>query len=144
MIMFLSFFFLISQIPSEFTSVNGFSDLDDFTTPAGFGLLLVMGGDSISNQAMAEQILTSIDSLPEYASIDLWNIAPDASGYAEVADLSGSYDGFPATVILVGHCGFLELDPELLTVEIIDSWFTWGDPESRITGICNFCRRCNP
>jgi hypothetical protein len=144
MIILLFFFLCISQIQTEFTSVRGFSDLDDFATPAGFGLLLVLGEDSIDNQAMAEQILNSLDSLPEYASVDLWCIAPDAPGYVEIADLSGYYNGYPSTVILVGHCGFLELDPQYLISEIVDSWFTWGDPDSRITGICNFCRRCNP
>lgn len=134
----------ISQIQIEFIPVRGFSDLDDYATPTGFGLLLVLGEDTTANRSMAEQILISIDSLPETASVDLWCIAPDAPGYVEVADLSGYYNGYPSTVILVGHCGFLELDPQYLTSEIIDSWFTWGDPESRITGICNFCRRCNP
>ena len=144
MIILLFFLLSIYQIQTEFTPVNGFSDLDDFATPTRFGLLLVLGEDSTDNQIMAEQILFSIDSLPEYASVDLWCIAPDASGYVEVADLSGHYHGFPATVVLVGHCGFLELDSQYLSSEIIDSWFTWGDPDSRITGICNFCRRCNP
>ena len=144
MIILLFFLLGISQIQIEFIPVRGFSDLDDYATPTGFGLLLVLGEDTTANRFMAEQILISIDSLPETASVDLWCIAPDAPGYVEVADLSGYYNGYPSTVILVGHCGFLELDPQYLTSEIIDSWFTWGDPESRITGICNFCRRCNP
>lgn len=54
------------------------------------------------------------------------------------------YPEFPAVLTLVGHCGYIQLDPRLLSVEISDAWATWGDPEARRTGICNFCRRCNP
>lgn len=136
--------FAAVSMPQEFTSIDGFSDLEEYSIPNSFGLLLVMGNDEEANYSMALTILNSIDSLPQQASVDLWCIDPDAGGYLEIASLAVEYQGFPATVVLVGHCGFLELDPVLLSSEILDSWFTWGDPDSRMTGICNFCRRCNP
>ncbi len=132
------------SIPEQFIPVNGFPDLDYSTTPTDFGLLLVMGDDPEANIEMAELILSAIDSLPETASPDLYVISPDKAGYTEIALLCGEYSGFPSTMAMVGHCGYIELDSEFLTSEIIDSWYTWGSPESKRTGICNFCRRCNP
>lgn len=132
------------SIPEQFIAVDGFVDLDYSTTPTDFGLLLVMGDDSQANIEMAELILSAIDSLPVMASPDLYVISPDKAGYPEIARLCGEYSGFPSTMAMVGHCGYIELDSEFLTSEIIDSWYTWGSPGSRRTGICNFCRRCNP
>ncbi|MCD4776223.1 MAG: hypothetical protein K8S15_09275 [Candidatus Aegiribacteria sp.] len=131
-------------IPEQFIPVEGFIDLDNTATPARFGLLLVTGDDSTSNLQMAELILSSMDSLPAVASLDLYVISPDKSGYQEIALLCGEYSDLPSTLVMVGHCGYIELDPVFLTVEIIDAWYTWGSPGSRRTGICNFCRRCNP
>ncbi len=138
------FLFLTALFPDRFTPVEGFMDLDETATPATFGLLLVAGEDDVSNLQMAELILTALDSLPEDASVDLYLITPEESGYPDIAALCGEYDGFPATLVMVGHCGYIEIDPSYLIVEIIDGWFTWGNPLSRRTGICNFCTRCNP
>ncbi len=137
-------FMILAAIPCQFTSVEGFTDLDNSATPTRFGLLLVAGEDSASNLQMAELILASIDSLPDDAAPDLYVITMDEPGYPDIAALCGEYSGYPATLIMVGHCGFIEMDPSYLMVEIIDAWYTWGDPASRRTGICNFCRRCNP
>ncbi len=131
-------------IPVQFTPVEGFMDLDNSATPTRFGLLLVAGEDSAVNLHMAELILATMDSLPDDALLDLYVITMDKPGYPDIAALCGEYSGYPATLIMVGHCGFIELDPSFLTVEIIDAWYTWGSPDSRRTGICNFCRRCNP
>ncbi|MCK4807120.1 MAG: hypothetical protein KAT09_05720 [Candidatus Aegiribacteria sp.] len=131
-------------IPDQFTPVEGFMDLDNSATPTRFGLLLVAGEDSASNLRMAELILATMDSLPEDAFPDLYVITMDESGYPDIAALCGEYEGYPTTLIMVGHCGYIEMDPCFLTAEIIDAWYTWGSPDSRKTGICNFCRRCNP
>ena len=133
-----------TSIPEQFIPVEGFMDLDDSATPTRFGLLLVTGEDSESNLQMAELILTTMDSLPEDALVDLYVITTDKAGYPDIAALCGDYSGYPTTLIMVGHCGYIELDPCFLAVEIIDSWYTWGSHDSRRTGICNFCRRCNP
>ncbi len=131
-------------IPQQFTPVQGFTDLDNSAAPTRFGLLLVAGEDSASNLLMAELILAAVDSLPEESFPDLYVITPDESGYPDVSALCGEYEGYPTTLIMVGHCGYIEMDPCFLVVEIIDAWYTWGDPDTRKTGICNFCRRCNP
>jgi hypothetical protein len=133
-----------ASIPEQFTLVDGFIDLDNTATPTRFGLLLVTGDDSTANLQMAEIILSAMDSLPVVASPDLYFITPNESGYLEIAMLCGEFSGLPSTMAMVGHCGYIELDPAFLTVEIIDAWYTWGSPDSRRTGICNFCRRCNP
>lgn len=133
-----------ASIPEQFVPVEGFVDLDNTATPNRFGLLLVAGDDSTSNLEMAELILSAMDSLPVVASVDLYVISPDKSGYQEIAMLCGEYSDLPSTMAMVGHCGYIELDPTFLTAEIIDSWYTWGSPGSRRMGICNFCRRCNP
>lgn len=133
-----------TAIPDQFTPVEGFMDLDNSATPTRFGLLLVTGEDSVLNLQMAEIILAAMDSLPEDAFPDLYVITTDEPGYPDIAALCGEYEGYPTTLVMVGHCGYIEMDPSLLTVEIIDAWFTWGIPGSRRTGICNFCRRCNP
>jgi len=134
----------LNSIPANFIPVGGFIDLDYTATPARFGLLLVAGNDPESNTQMAENIISNLDSLPPDAAIDLYIITPDQSGYREVASLCMDYGGPPSTLVLIGHCGYIELDPEYLAVEILDSWYTWGSSESRRTGICNFCNRCNP
>lgn len=133
-----------TAFPSQFTHVESFMDLDDSATPTRFGLLLVAGEDSAANIQMARLILANMDSLPDDASPDLYVVTIDEPGYPDIAALCGEYEGYPATLVLVGHCGFIELDPSYLAVEIIDAWYTWGSPDSRRTGICNFCRRCNP
>ncbi len=128
----------------EFISVTGFIELDGEATPDGFGILLVLSGDTTANSTLALEVLSYIDSLPECAEVELWKIDQGTEGWGEIAYLCGNYGGFPSVVSLVGHCGFLELDPEFLLYEIIDSWYTWGNPDSKRTGICNFCTRCNP
>jgi len=137
-------FIICTSVPHPFVPVEGFCDLEEYSTPAGFGLLLVCEGDALADSLMAMKVLDALDSLPASASVDLWFIGPDCAEYNEIASLCSEYGEFPAVMILVGHCGFLELDASLLVSEIVDSWYTWGDPESRMTGICNFCRRCNP
>lgn len=119
-------------------------DLDYSATPTRFGLLLVAGEDPSSNLQMAELILAAMDSLPDGADPDLYVITIDEPGYPDIAVLCGEYSGHPTTLVMVGHCGFIEIDPCFLTAEKIDAWYTWGSPGSRRTGICNFCRRCNP
>jgi len=135
---------MLSSLPEQFVPVSGFTDLDYSATPTRFGLLLVTGEDSTLNHQMAELILAAIDSLPSDADTDLYVVTPDEEGYLDIASLCGYYCGYPSTLVLVGHCGYIELDPAYLSSEIIDSWYTWGSPDSRRTGICNFCRRCNP
>ena len=143
---FLFCFILVTgaAFPSQFTHVEGFLDLDNTATPTRFGLLLVAGEDSAANAQMAQLILAAMDSLPDDASPDLYVVTLDEPGYQDIAALCVEYSGYPAILILVGHCGFIELDPCYLAMEIIDAWYTWGSPDSRRTGICNFCRRCNP
>lgn len=128
----------------DFTPVSGFSNLDETATPNRFGVLLVAGDDGEENEEFAILIQGAVDSLPSEAQADLFVITPDRSGYSDITALCTDYSGFPAVMILVGHCGYIQLDPQFLTVEIIDSWYTWGSHDSRRTGICNFCRRCNP
>lgn len=144
MICFLMAAFLIQYVPAEFTPVDGFADLDYSATPDRFGLLLVTSEDSTADVNMASTVVSALDSLPQECQVQLFVILPSASGHPEVADLCTDYPGLPATLVLVGHCGYIQLDPEYLVAEILDSWYTWGDPASRRTGICNFCRRCNP
>ncbi|MEN8208589.1 MAG: hypothetical protein ABFR50_04980 [Candidatus Fermentibacteria bacterium] len=142
--MMIIFILLVAAIPDLFTPVDGFMDLDNTAAPTRFGLLLVAGEDSLSNLQMASLILASIDSLPDDSAPDLYVVTIDKPGYREIAALCGDYAGYPTTLVMVGHCGFIEIDPDYLTAEIIDAWYTWGNHNSRRTGICNFCRRCNP
>jgi hypothetical protein len=135
---------IILYIPVEFTPVEGFSDLDYSATPDRFGLLLVTGEDSTGNLLMAEAIMSAVDSLPACAEAELFVVSPDMPGHPDILLLCTDFPGLPATLVLVGHCGYIQLDPEFLATEISDCWYTWGDPDSRRTGICNFCRRCNP
>ncbi|MBN2588077.1 MAG: hypothetical protein JXA64_01065 [Candidatus Fermentibacteraceae bacterium] len=137
-------FWILLQIPADFTPVEGFADLDYTATPDRFGLLLVTGEDSTGNLDMAGDILDAVDSLPEGAVVELFVVSPDMAGHPDILALCTDFPGLPSTLVLVGHCGYIQLDPEFLTAEILDSWYTWGDPGSRRTGICNFCRRCNP
>jgi len=123
-------------------AVSGFSELDLRSEPGRFGLLLVQSGRA-ADSALAESLLAAVDLLPENAEWSLWRLPPAVPGRAEVTSLCTGY-GLPGVTVLVGHCGFLELDPSMLSTEVTDAWTTWGDPESRRTGICNFCRRCSP
>lgn len=135
---------LRSFLPQGFVPVSGFAELEAAATPARFGLLLVAGEDSASSAAVAAAILEALEGLPEGAVTDLFVTAPGMGGYPDVAALCTDYPEFPSVMVLVGHCGYLQLDTSILPAEIHDAWFNWGDPESRMTGICNFCRRCNP
>ena len=132
----------LATVPRGFTRVEGFRDLDETATPARFGLLLVAGEDSIENGAMADLVTAAACSLPECSEVDLFFIDPDASEYGEILALCS--DSIPAVMVLVGHCGYIQLDCEFLLSEVLDSWYSWGSADSRRTGICNFCRRCNP
>jgi len=123
-------------------TVGGFAELDLRSEPGRFGLLLVQSGGT-ADSALAESLLAAAELLPEDAEWSLWRLPPTAPGRAEVTTLCTGY-GLPGVTVLVGHCGFLELDTSMLSTEVTDAWTTWGDPESRRTGICNFCRRCNP
>ena len=123
-------------------TVGGFAELDLRSEPGRFGLLLVQSG-GMGDSALAESLLAAVELLPEDARCSLWRLPPSAPGRAEVTALCTEY-GLPGVTVLVGHCGFLELDTSMLSTEVTDAWTTWGDPESRRTGICNFCRRCNP
>lgn len=123
-------------------TVQGFSELDLLARPGGFGLLLIQSGEE-GDALLAESLLSAVELLPESARVDLWRLPPDASGRSEVVTLCTEY-GVPGVTVLVGHCGFLELDHSMLAIEVLDAWSTWGDPQSRRTGICNFCRRCHP
>jgi hypothetical protein len=122
--------------------VDGFAELDLKAEPGGFGLLLVQSGGE-GDLRLAERLLDAVSSLPRPDSIALYRLPPDAPGRPEVAALCTEF-GVPGVTVLVGHCGFLELNPDMLATEVMDAWTTWGDPDSRRTGICNFCRRCNP
>lgn len=141
--LFLAALIAISSLDG-FTPVSGFSHLDETATPNRFGVLLVAGEDEDENEEFAALIRSAVDSLPEEAQADLFAVTPDRSGYPDIAALCTDHAGLPAVLVLVGHCGYIQLDPQFLTVEIIDSWHTWGSHDARRTGICNFCRRCNP
>ncbi|OPL18509.1 MAG: hypothetical protein AVO35_04045 [Candidatus Aegiribacteria sp. MLS_C] len=135
---------LRSLLPQGFVPVSGFEELEAAATPARFGLLLVTGEDSVSCAAVAEEILEALEELPENAVTDLFAISPGMGGYPDIEALCTDYPELPSVMVLVGHCGYIQLDTSMLSAEIQDAWFNWGDPESRMTGICNFCRRCNP
>lgn len=126
----------------SFEVVCGFADLDVKAEPGGFGLLLVESGGE-GDLELAEELLEAVSMLPEPGATALYRLPPGASGRSEVVELCTEH-GTPGVTVLVGHCGFLELDSEMLATEVLDAWSTWGDPGSRRTGICNFCRRCNP
>ncbi len=134
----------LASLPGGFAEVSGFMDLDACATPNGFGLLLVGSGDTGADSSFAEELVAAVEALPDPGSVDLYVIMPDEPGYRDVAALTGEYGEPPSVVCLVGHCGFLELDPSFLEGEVVDSWYVWGDPDCRRTGICNFCTRCNP
>lgn len=123
-------------------TVSGFAELDLRSQPGRFGLLLVQSGGP-GDSALAESLLAAVELLPEDAGCSLWRLPPSAPGRAEATALCTEY-GLPGLTVLMGHCGFPELDTSLLSTEVTDAWTIWGDPESRRTGICNFCRRCNP
>jgi hypothetical protein len=135
---------LLFSIPEIFQPVSGFTELDMTATPTRFGLLLVASEDSITNEEASDVVLAAVDSLPEEAAADLFIILPGSSGFGEIRALCCDYPSLPAVMVLVGHCGYIQLDPDYLETEILDSWYTWGNPDTRKTGICNFCRRCNP
>lgn len=129
---------------SQFVSIDGFSDLDAIASPFDFGFLLICSDDTEANQRMAELIVEGIEesSIPLETDIKLYMITVNSSGYSEIAQLAGSFGGYPAVVTLVGHCGFLELDTSMLSAEMEDAWFRWG--AGGTSGICNHCRRCHP
>ena len=138
------FTLMIILSTTEFVPIENFAALDAVAGPTDFGLMVIMSEDSSANNAMKIEVLESVQGLEanEGAEISLYTVTMNASGYSEIAALAGEYGGFPAVVCLVGHCGFLELDPEFIASEIEDSWYTWGDGSTG--GICNYCKRCNP
>jgi hypothetical protein len=129
---------------ASFVPIDGFEGLDAVTGPSAFGFLLIMSEDSVANKAMALEITRSLEmlALDDSTSVSLFFVSVNASGYSDIASLAGTFRGFPSVVSLVGHCGFLELDPEFLDSEIEDAWYHWGGGHTQ--GICNFCKRCNP
>lgn len=133
---------LVSNI--NFVPIDGFSELDALANPTDFGLLLIMSDDSLANKAMATNIVEAVDLINDEntADIFLYCVSMNASGYYEIASLAGQFGGFPSVVVIVGHCGFLELDPEFIEAEIEDAWYQWGSGSTQ--GICNYCKRCNP
>ncbi len=134
---------LILLSTTSFVPINDFAELDAVASPTDFGFLLIMSADSIANKNMALEILESLQFLDVGdGDISLYVVSLNASGYSEIASLAGGFGDFPAVVSLVGHCGFLELDPEFLGSEIEDAWYQWGDGSTQ--GICNYCTRCNP
>ncbi len=134
---------LILLSTASFVPINNFAELDAVASPTDFGFLLIMSTDSVANKNMALEIVESLQFLDvEDGDISLYAVSLNASGYSEIAALAGGFGGFPAVVSLVGHCGFLELDPEFLGSEIEDAWYHWGDGSTQ--GICNYCTRCNP
>ncbi|MCK5035059.1 MAG: hypothetical protein KAS73_04130 [Candidatus Sabulitectum sp.] len=134
---------LILLSTTSFVPIDDFAGLDAVANPTDFGFLLIMSADSIANKNMALEIVESLQFLDAgEGDISLYVVSLNASGYSEIAALAGGFGGFPAVVSLVGHCGFLELDPEFLGSEIEDAWYQWGDGSTQ--GICNYCTRCNP
>ncbi len=129
---------------TNFVPVDSFNELDAISNPTEFGLLLIMSADSIANKAMAVSIVEAIDIINHDDTVDvsLYFVSMNAPGYTEIASLAGQFGGFPAVVVVVGHCGFLELNPEFIEAEIEDSWCQWGGGSTQ--GICNYCTRCNP
>ena len=128
---------------TSFVPIDCFADLDAVAGPTDFGFLLIMSEDSVANKEMALEITHSLEMLgAEDSSIYLYFVSVNASGYSEIASLAGGFGGFPSVVSLVGHCGFLELDPEFLDSEIEDAWLRWGSGHTQ--GVCNYCTRCNP
>lgn len=127
-----------------FTPVEGFADLEALTTPSGFGLLLIQSSDPGETEILAREIFDILDilELGSCEDISLYRISLNAEGYMDVAILASDYPSLPAVVVLVGCCGFLQLDPSILEAEIEDSWYLWGG--GSISGICNLCTRCNP
>ncbi len=138
------FTLLILLSTTDFVPIDNFADLDAVAGPTDFGLMVIMSEDSSANNEMEIEVLEALEALAEEerSEITLYAVTMNASGYSEIAALAGKCGGFPSVVCLVGHCGFLELDPEFLASEIEDSWYTWGD--GCTGGICNYCTRCNP
>ena len=134
--------FLLST--TSFVPIEDFAALDAVAGPTDFGFLLIMSEDSVANKAMALEITNALDLLDpgDCSRICLYFVSVNASGYSEIASLAGKFGGFPSVVSLVGHCGFLELDPDFLDAEIEDAWYRWGDGHTQ--GICSYCTRCNP
>jgi len=127
-----------------FVPINGFSDLDALAAPTDFGFLVIESGSTEDDTELMSAVENGLDemSVPDSCQVKLYTISPGSAGYPEVARLAGSYNGFPAVVVIVGHCGFIELDTEFLVSEMEDAWYRWGSGGSM--GICNHCRRCNP
>ena len=138
------FSILILLSATDFVPIDDFAELDAVAGPTDFGLMVIMSEDSSANNDLKDEVLESVEVLEaeESAEILLYSVTMNASGYSEIAALAGEFGGFPSVVCLVGHCGFLELDPQFLSSEIEDSWYTWGDGSTG--GICNYCKRCNP
>ncbi len=135
--------FLVIVASTDFVPINDFAELDAVAAPTDFGLLIIMSEDSVANKAITFEVLESIEIMDPDGETDisLYFVTMNASGYSEMANIAGKFGGFPTVVSLVGHCGFLELDPEFLASEIEDAWYTWGGGSTQ--GICNYCTRCN-
>ena len=136
---------VLSQPAMEsFTQVGSFADLDAVATPCGFGLLLIESGDPDETESLASSVLDVLDimELDACGQVSLYRVPMSAEGYPEIAALAVDYPSPPAVVVLVGYCGFLQLDPSILEAEIEDNWYMWGG--GSVSGICNFCKRCNP
>ena len=129
---------------THFVPVDSFTELDAIANPTEFGLLLIMSEDSLANNAMETSIIEAIDifNYDNSVNIFLYSVSMNASGYTEMASLAEQFGGFPSVVVVVGHCGFLELDSEFIEAEIEDAWYQWGSGSTQ--GICNYCTRCNP
>jgi hypothetical protein len=136
---------VLSQPSMEsFTQVEGFADLDAVATPCGFGLLLIESGDPAETESLAGEVNEILDilELDACGQMSLYRVPMSAEGYPDIAALAGEYPSPPAVVVLVGYCGFLQLDPSILEAEIGDNRYMWGG--GSVSGICNFCKRCNP
>lgn len=142
----LLFFIFAGDVSAEsisdvFIHVTSFADLDAVLTPDCFGLLFISGDDEQVTEDLKDALQEAFDNLDLEDEIILFVITPQDSGYAEMTGILGI--NTPNIVALVGTCGVLSLDLDILEAEIEDIYYTWGAPDSRrSSGICRYCLRC--
>lgn len=142
----LLFFIFAGDVSAEsisdvFIHVTSFADLDAVLTPDCFGLLFISGDDEQVTEDLKDALQEAFDNLDLEDEIILFVITPQDPGYAEMTGILGI--NTPNIVALVGNCGVLSLDLDILEAEIEDIYYTWGAPDSRrSSGICRYCLRC--
>ncbi|MBN1433767.1 hypothetical protein JW921_03350 [Candidatus Fermentibacterales bacterium] len=128
----------------SFTRAGSFRELDALLAPDGYAALLIASRDSTATLWLRSLLLEAVESIGEETpdfECSLFEVTPDDSGYATIVEVLGAEP--PGVTAIVGTCGFINLEPDLLEADLRDVYDVWGAPgAARSSGICRFCDRC--